>query len=82
MSTLNITKEPRAKAVRVGRVTLVIFLEDGRRLSVPLSWFPKLIQASEKKRNHVQIICRGTGLHWPDVDEDISVVKLVTGGCE
>ena len=82
MSTLIVTKEPKAKAARVSKASLHIYLEDGRKLTVPISWFPKLVQASEKQRNRIEITCRGTGLHWPDIDEDISVVKLVTGRCE
>jgi hypothetical protein len=57
------------------RVTVV--LADGRELAVPLSWFPRLREASEAQRRNWRFIGRGQGIHWPDVDEDISVASLL-----
>ena len=82
MNTLVKSKNIRAKSVKVSSLSLHIYLADGRKMSVPLSWFPRLKNALPSQRNHVQIICQGTGLHWPKLDEDISVTKLVTGHCE
>ncbi len=79
---ISITTHPRAIAVKTSRLFIHILLQDGRKLSVPLHWFPKLSHTTPEKRNNAQIICNGTGIHWPDVDEDISVTKLITGKCE
>jgi hypothetical protein len=57
------------------RVTVV--LADGRELAVPLSWFPRLREASKAQRRNWRFIGRGQGIHWPDVDEDISVASLL-----
>ncbi|MEE8121026.1 MAG: DUF2442 domain-containing protein, partial [Anaerolineales bacterium] len=54
-------------------------LVDGRRISVPLAWFPRLLHASVQQRNEFELIGDGEGIHWPAVDEDISVRGLVLG---
>ena len=51
-------------------------LEDGRSLTVPLEWFPRLRDATADQRRKYEIIGRGIGIHWPEVDEDISVPRL------
>jgi Protein of unknown function (DUF2442) len=56
---------------------LVVFLADGRELSAPLAWFPRLLEASAEQRRNWRLIGRGHGIHWPDVDEDISVASLL-----
>ena len=56
---------------------LYIRLDDGRELGVPLEWFPKLRDAKEKQRNNFRFIGKGLGIHWPDLDEDISVAELL-----
>ena len=56
---------------------LVVTLADGRELSAPLAWFPRLSGASETQRRNWRFIGRGHGIHWPDVDEDISVASLL-----
>jgi hypothetical protein len=56
---------------------LVVVLADGRELSAPLAWFPRLVDASAEQRRNWRLIGRGHGLHWPDVDEDISVASLL-----
>ncbi|MEM7734396.1 MAG: DUF2442 domain-containing protein [Deinococcota bacterium] len=58
---------------------LVFILSDGRKLSVPLVWFPRLLTASHTQRQHYEFIGGGEGIHWPDVDEDISVAGLLVG---
>jgi hypothetical protein len=59
--------------------TLTVELSDGRRLSTPLSWFPRLVHGTEAERGHWELQCRGTGIHWPELDEDISVEGLIAG---
>jgi hypothetical protein len=52
-------------------------LEDGREIGVPLAWFPRLAAATPEQRAHWQLIGRGIGLHWPELDEDLSVAGLL-----
>jgi hypothetical protein len=56
---------------------LVVTLADGRELSAPLMWFTRLLDATEEQRRNWRLIGRGQGIHWPDVDEDISVASLL-----
>jgi hypothetical protein len=56
---------------------LTVTLADGRELAVPLSWFPRLREATESQRRNWRFIGRGQGIHWPEVDEDISVASLL-----
>jgi hypothetical protein len=56
---------------------LVVVLADGRELAAPLVWFPRLLDASEPQRQNWRLIGGGHGIHWPDVDEDISVASLL-----
>ena len=74
--------EPRLAAgedVRVTADTLFVELSDGRTITAPLAWFPRLQHGTAKERNHWRFIGRGEGIHWPDLDEDISVEGLVLG---
>ena len=71
--------EPVADEVRVTDHELVVDLVDGRRIAVPLAWFPRLLHASNQQRSDFELIGDGEGIHWPDVDEDISVRGLVLG---
>ena len=59
--------------------TLTIELSDGRTLSVPLDWFPRLAHATTEERDNWRLIGRGAGIHWPDLDEDISIEGLIAG---
>jgi hypothetical protein len=70
---------PNAKNVTVTEDTLSVDLSDGRTISVPLAWFPRLSHASRDERNHWRLIGRGQGIHWEDIDEDISVEGLLAG---
>ena len=70
---------PDAKSVTVTEDTLSIDLTDGRTLSVPLAWFPRLLHASQPERNNWRLIANGQGIHWEDLDEDISVEVLLAG---
>ena len=70
---------PNAENVTITEDTLTVDLSDGRTISVPLTWFPRLVQASLEERNNWRLIGQGQGIHWEDVDEDISVEGLLAG---
>ena len=71
--------EPRAKNVEVSDDDLIVDLVDGRKLCVPLVWFPKLLHAKPAARKKWELLGDGVGIHWPDVDEDLSVAGLLRG---
>jgi hypothetical protein len=58
---------------------MTVALDDGRTLSVPLAWFPRLLHGSEGERANYELIGDGEGIHWPELDEDISVEGLLAG---
>lgn len=70
---------PLAQKVAVTDDPLCVDLNDGRGISVPLAWFPRLQHASSAERKHWRLIGKGTGIHWEDIDEDISVEGLLAG---
>jgi hypothetical protein len=65
--------------VSVDEDELSVGLADGRRVSIPLVWFPRLLHATADQRNNWQLLGDGQGIHWPDVDEDLSVEGLLHG---
>jgi hypothetical protein len=67
----------RAQRARFGQDTLIIDLEDGRTIIVPVAWFPRLAKANSEQRANYELVGRGIGISWPDVDEDISVENLL-----
>ena len=69
----------KARHVTVGEELLSVELDDGRTISAPLTWYPRLVHATETERNHWRFIGRGEGINWPDLDEDISVENLLSG---
>jgi hypothetical protein len=69
----------RAVSVEVASETLKVALTDGREVSVPLDWFPRLRDASEKQRGNWRLIGAGVGIHWNEIDEDIAVATLLDG---
>jgi hypothetical protein len=77
MSSSAIKLEARAVEVTATADTLRVRLADGRELAVPLAWFPRLQQASVEQRNNCRLIGGGIGIHWPDLDEDLSVEGLL-----
>lgn len=77
MSTSGVSMNPTAIDVSVSESALHVVLADGRELSVPLAWFPRLHDATPEQRAHWRLIGCGEGIHWPDVDEDISVASLL-----
>lgn len=80
MSSLPVELEAaRAMQVKMTGDSLLVDLIDGRSISVPLAWYPRLFHGKSKERNHWRLIGQGEGVHWPDLDEDISVVSLLVG---
>jgi Protein of unknown function (DUF2442) len=78
-SSLVELKAVLATSVRVDDVELTVDLSDGRTISAPLAWYPRLVHATEIERNQWRLIGKGRGIHWEDVDEDISVENLILG---
>ena len=70
---------PEAEGVEVTDDTLTAELSDGRSISVPLAWYPRLAHAAPHERRNWRLIGGGEGVHWPDLDEDISVEGLLAG---
>lgn len=79
MSTLKTKIEARAVEVIVTEHELNVQLTDGRTISVPLAWFPRLLHATPLQRSVWQLLGDGEGIHWPEIDEDISVEGLLLG---
>jgi hypothetical protein len=79
MSSSGPETRPLARRVEVTEDELRVELADGRRLSVPLVWFPRLVSASPEARATFELLGDGEGVHWPDADEDISVAGLLVG---
>ena len=65
--------------VTISKDTLSVDLADGRSVSAPLEWYPRLVHGSESERSNWRLIGSGHGIHWPDLDEDISVTNLLLG---
>ncbi len=65
--------------VRVTEDCLSVDLADGRTISVPIGWYPRLLHGSPEERNNWRLIGEGEGIHWPELDEDISVENIVAG---
>ncbi|MBI4373041.1 MAG: DUF2442 domain-containing protein [Candidatus Omnitrophica bacterium] len=76
MST-SMSGEARAERVKVTAHALIVQLVDGRKLEVPLVWFPRLYKATPLQRKQYRFIGHGVGIHWPKIDEDISVDGLL-----
>jgi len=80
MNSLAIEVEiPKVENVIVTDETLSVELSDGRTISVPLAWYPRLLNATQKERKKWRLIERGVGIHWKDIDEDISIKALLLG---
>jgi hypothetical protein len=80
MTTLR--AEPRIVAIESVAVTeddLVTDFEDGRRISLPLAWYPRLLHATPAERSNWRLVGNGEGVHWPDLDEDVSAENLIFG---
>lgn len=80
MSTSGIeVRAPTATRVSVTDDALTADLSDGRTISVPLAWFPRLLHGTVAERTNWTLVGQGEGVHWPDLDEDISVESLLAG---
>lgn len=79
MSSLILNAEPLAQSVETTDSELVVRLTDGRVLSAPLAWFPRLLAAAPLDRAVYELTGNGIGIHWPKMDEDISVTGLLAG---
>jgi hypothetical protein len=80
MSTLAIEiRLALAEKVSVTEDSLIVDLDDGRTVSVPLAWFPRLLHGAAEERNNWRLIGKGEGIHWPDLDEDISIEGILFG---
>lgn len=79
MGILALGADERVTDVAVGSDTLTVGLKDGRSISVPLAWFPKLLHATDAQRKNWKIAGGGYGIHWPDLDEDLSTEGLLRG---
>jgi hypothetical protein len=72
-------QEARAQSVKVGEDSLVVDLVDGRTISAPLAWYPRLCHGTEQERAHFEIVGDGAYIHWPDLDEDLTVAGILAG---
>ena len=70
---------PKAMTIAATEDTLTVELSDGRTISVPLAWYPRLVHAVPQERGNWELIGGGQGIHWPDLDEDISIEDLLAG---
>jgi len=79
MSTSILAADERVAGVEFSDDSLAVRLMDGRSISVPLAWYPRLLQATAAQRAHWKIAGGGYGIHWPDIDEDLSTEGLLRG---
>jgi hypothetical protein len=71
--------DERVTDVRCDSSTVTVWLADGRTISTPLDWFPRLLAATESQRSNWQLCGGGFGIHWPEIDEDVNVDGLLRG---
>ena len=79
MASSATSPDPRAQRVQFAQEELIVDLVDGRRVSVPLTWFPRLLHATPAQRNKWELLGDGEGIHWIEIDEDLSIVGLLRG---
>lgn len=79
MSILAISADERVAGVETTEDDLIVRLMDGRTISVPLAWYPRLLHATDTQRKNWQIAGAGYGIHWEDIDEDLSTEGLLRG---
>ena len=79
MSTLALAADERVAGVETTEDELVVRLMDGRTISVPLAWYPRLLHATNEQRKNWEISGGGYGIHWEDVDEDLSTEGMLRG---
>jgi hypothetical protein len=79
MSTLVTERDVFAESVHFSDNSVTVSLDDGRSISVPLAWYPRLLHGTPQERMNFELIGDGEGIHWPALDEDISVEGLIAG---
>ncbi|MBU3006086.1 DUF2442 domain-containing protein [Paraglaciecola arctica] len=79
MNTLAVELHPQAHTIKCTDSDLIVELLDGRTISAPLVWFPLLSQATPEQRANWELLGDGDGIHWPEIDEDLSVAGLLSG---
>ncbi|MBA1445567.1 MAG: DUF2442 domain-containing protein [gamma proteobacterium endosymbiont of Lamellibrachia anaximandri] len=79
MSTLAVELHPHAHKVQCTDTSLIVELVDGRTVTAPLIWFPRLSKASVEQLQKWELLGDGEGIHWPEIDEDLSVAGLLAG---
>ena len=79
MAVLVFKADERVNGVRCGEDTLAVDLMDGRTITVPLAWYPRLLKATQKQRDNWRVSAAGYGIHWPDIDVDLSTEGLLRG---
>ena len=79
MSSSVVESKPLARGIVVSADELTVALVDGRRISVPLAWYPRLLHATAAERANWKILGSGEGIRWPDLDEDLSVAGMLLG---
>lgn len=79
MNTLTIESPLLIQDVRVSKDALSVDLTDGRTISTPLAWYPRLLDGSAKERNQWELLGDGIGIHWPALDEDLSLEGMMDG---
>ena len=76
---MNEIQETKVQHVDVSDESLSVDLADGRTVSVPVAWYPRILHGTIKERNNWRLIGAGEGIHWPDLDEDVSLENLLAG---
>jgi hypothetical protein len=79
MNTVTLIVEPKIADLRITDAEITAYLIDGRTVSVPLAWSWRLSEATPLQRNHWELIGDGIGIHWPEIDEDISIEGMLYG---
>jgi hypothetical protein len=79
MSTSALAADERVAEVSFSKGRLAVTLRDGRVISVPLAWYPRLLKATPKQRKNWQLAGGGYGIHWPEIDEDLNTEGLLRG---
>lgn len=79
MASSMASPDPRAHHVQIEHDALIVELVDGRSVSVPLTWFPRLLHATPAQQKKWELLGDGEGIHWTEIDEDLSIVGLLRG---
>jgi len=79
MGILALAADERVKAVWFDEESLKVDLMDGRQISIPLAWYPRLLDATTAQREHWELCAGGFGIHWPELDEDLSTAGMLRG---